>query len=197
LTYVATDTSSLPPGPSAQYEWVVITPTAAVTVPAGMSTTLRVTVEIPMREVKWVTHTLTITATSRNHPTQLLTSTLTTFTGGHWDAVQGRWEGCRFDLGNTGMVIFDDMFAVYDYMGYDEPRYDFGHTGLVIFDDLYSVYDHLGENCEPPASSGRAPDTAPALARWRGENASLTYSVVQSPVGLEKYAFIETEEKYG
>jgi hypothetical protein len=153
LTYVATDTSSLPPGDPAHYEWVVIMPTTAVTVPAGVSTTLRVTVEIPSLEVKWVTHTLTITATSRNHPTQVLTSTLTTFTGGHWDAVDGRWEGCRFDFGNTGQVIFDDMFSVYDHLGYDEPRYDFGHTGQVIFDDMFSVYDHLGENCEPPALS--------------------------------------------
>jgi len=153
LTHIATDTSSLPPGPPAQYEWVVLMPTTVVTVPAGVSTTLRVTVEIPMWEVKWVTHTLTITATSRNHATQLLTSTLTTFTGGHWDAVQGRWEGCRFDFGNTGQVIFDDMFSVYDHLGYDEPRYDFGHTGQVIFDDMFSVYDHLGENCEPPVLS--------------------------------------------
>ncbi len=197
LTYVATDTSSLPPGDPAQYEWVVIMPTTAVTVPAGMSTTLRVTVEIPNLEVKWVTHALTITATSRNHPAQVLTSTLTTFTGGHWDAVDGRWEGCRFDFGSTGMVIFDDMFSVYDHLGYDEPRYDFGHTGLVIFDDMFSVYDHLGENCEPPASIGRAPDTAPALARWQGEGASLVYSVAQSTVGLEAYALIEREEEYG
>jgi PKD repeat protein len=197
LTYVATDTSSLPPGDPAQYEWVVIMPTTAVTVPAGVSTTLRVTVEIPSLEVKWVTHTLTITATSRNHPAQVLTSTLTTFTGGHWDAVDGRWEGCRFDIGNTGQVIFDDMFSVYDHLGYDEPRYDFGHTGLVIFDDMFSVYDHLGENCEPPASSSRAPDTAPALARWQGENVSLVYSVAQSTVGLEAYALIEREEEYG
>jgi hypothetical protein len=89
------------------------------------------------------------------------------------------------------------MFSVYDHLGYDEPRYDFGHTGLVIFDDMFSVYDHLGENCEPPASIGRAPDTAPALTRWQGENVSLVYSVAQSTVGLEAYALIEREEEYG
>jgi hypothetical protein len=126
-------------------------PTAVATVPAGLSATLPVTVEIPSREVKWVTHTLTITATSRNDSTQSLASTLTTFTGGHWDAVDGRWEGCRYDFGNTGQVVFDDMFLVYDYVGYDEPRYDFGHTGQVVFDDMFAVYDHVGETCEPPS----------------------------------------------
>ncbi len=151
LTHVATDTSGLPAGPPAQYEWVVFMPTTVVTVPAGMSTTLPVTVEIPSQEVKWVTHTLTITATSRNHSAQALTSTVTTLTGGHWDVVDGRWEGCRFDFGNTGQVIFDDMFAVYDYVGYNEPRYDFGHTGQVIFDDMFSVYAEVGHNCEPPS----------------------------------------------
>ena len=125
-------------------------PTTVVTLSGGRSTTLRVTVEIPAQEVKWVTHTLTITATSRGYGTPSLTSTLRTFTGGHWDEAYDRWVGCRYDFENLGLVVFDDMLTVYGYVGYNEPRYDFGHRGLVVFDDMLSVYAHVGYDCQPP-----------------------------------------------
>ena len=132
FTDASTSTSALP---SPDNLWNVIRP-VSITVGAGLSATVPVTIEIPEAEAKWVTHTATITVTSQNHSTAG-TSLLTTFTGGHWDPACGStgcWVGCRFDLGFTGEVNFDDVREVFSHFGSTtDLLYDYGHTHEVNF----------------------------------------------------------------
>ncbi len=150
LSHIATDTSALPPalpGEEWKYDWVVRIPTSVMTVGAGLSETARITVEIPEQEVTWVTHTLTFTATSQTYATQV-TATLQTSTGGHWNGEA--WVGCRFDLGFTNEVNFDDVRETYNHFGSTvDLRYDFGHTNEVNFDDVRSAYARFGQTCAP------------------------------------------------
>jgi hypothetical protein len=144
FTDASTSTSALTPPDNL---WNVVRPTS-ITIGASLSATVNITVEIPEAEVKWVTHTATITATSQNQGTAVA-SELTTFTGGHWDGTA--WVGCRYDLGGSGRVIMDDVREVFDFLGEpDKPRYDYGHSGRVIMDDVRSAFGVVGTPCSSP-----------------------------------------------
>ena len=144
FSHVATDTSALPPGD----EWNVLMP-ANPTLDAGQSIMLQVTVEIPANETNWVTHTLTLTATSQNLSI-VVTTTLTTWTGGEWDDVDGRWEGCRFDMVSDGIIELRDWLEMKDQYGGVSPLHDFNHDGLVELRDLLFVKYSYGSNCSGP-----------------------------------------------
>lgn len=149
LSYAASDTSALAPCPDPNLcEWQVELSTMTVTVGGGTSVDFTALVLIPALEVKWVTQTLTVTATSLSYGTTQ-DAILTTSTGGVWDAGDGRWESCRFDFTSTGQVTFLDVLTINGYVGTPTLLYDIGHSGLVTFVDVLRVNASVGVNCNP------------------------------------------------
>lgn len=150
VTHVATDTSTLVGANPAIYDWVVEMPADPITVGGGLSASIPIVVEIPANEVTWVTHTMTVTATSGNNGS-MRSAVLTTGTGGTWNGSQ--WVSCRFDFYNIGTIIFADALLVYQEVttASTDERYTFYHTPNVIFADALLVYGAVqsGQNCNP------------------------------------------------
>ncbi len=137
FTDASTSTSALTPPANL---WNVVRPTS-ITVGAGLSATVNITVEIPEAEVKWVTHTATITATSQNQGTAVA-SELTTLTGGYWNGTA--WVGCRHDFDYSGRVMPSDILETADRVyAYDQPQYDFDHSGRVMPADILVTADSV------------------------------------------------------
>jgi len=152
-THVTTDTSRLPSaipgGEEGKYEWRVSMSSEMVTVAASLSATVQITVEIPAYEVKWVTHTLTVTATSQTYGTQRQ-ATLHTSTRGRKD--NQRWVSCRFDLGGSGRVNPADMTTVSSHLGSiltEDMIYDFNHSGQIDTEDVALLQAQIGTWCDP------------------------------------------------
>lgn len=139
LTYEATDTSALAV-PPLENAWVVVSDTNQLEVPAGLSATLNITVQIPMDEVKDVLHTLTTTVTSQNNGTSAA-AVFETSTGGP--------QGCRLDLGRSGQVNVFDIQQVLNASGNVNPYLDFGHSGQVNVFDVQRVLNASGTACTP------------------------------------------------
>lgn len=154
VTFTATGVtsgSSIVCGTPDLCEWPVLLSQTAITLGAGSRATLTITVLIPANEVKWVTHTLTLLATSQKDG-KSRRSFFVTATGGQWNAFLGRWVGCRFDIETTsspGFILMPDMLLLYKYMGSDAPKFDYNHDGTVSSADMKLMQTYLGKNCNP------------------------------------------------
>ncbi len=155
FTHATASTSELP---FPENLWNVVRPTS-MTIGAGASAVVPIAVEIPATETKWITHTATISVTSQNHGT-VVTSTLTTFTGGHWDPVDSRWEGCRFDFSYSGAVSYADSLLLYNLIGRHISKYEVHHFGQIVYADVLQVQSRLGITCvdERPSPPPRPAD---------------------------------------
>ena len=152
LTYIATDTSKLPvsmPDKAWKYTWVTRVVTAPISVEGQTSVRVPITIEIPANEQAWVTHTLTVTATSQTYGTQQQ-ATLQTSTRARWNG--SRWVSCRFDLGGSGRVNWKDVMVVNAHLGstlVKDMIYDFDHSGTITEEDRLIIFSKLGRWCAP------------------------------------------------
>ncbi|MBN2003426.1 MAG: hypothetical protein JXA21_08730 [Anaerolineae bacterium] len=152
FTTIVTDTGSLAPcGTPGLCEWQVLLSQPAITLGAGEHATLTVTVLIPANETLWVTHTLTLLATSQNDG-KSRRSTSVTGTGGRWNATLNRWVGCRFDVetaSSPGFILSPDILLLYKAIGSNTPGLDYNQDGQVSVLDMLLARSHLGKNCNP------------------------------------------------
>lgn len=152
FTTTATNTGSLTPcGAPALCDWQVLLSQTAVTLGPGSRASLTVTVLIPANEVKWVTHTLTLLATSQKDG-KTRRAAFVTSTGGRWNSLLSRWVGCRFDiesLSSPGGILAPDMVLLYKYVGSTAQQFDYNHNASVSVSDILLMRSHLGENCNP------------------------------------------------
>jgi len=152
FTTIATTTGSLGGcGVPDLCEWQVLLSQPSVTLGPGGSTSLTITVLIPANEVKWVTHTLGLLATSQKDG-KSRRSAFVTSTGGVWNSLLGRWVGCRFDIetaSSPGGILAPDMVLLYKYVGSATKQFDYNHDKTVSVLDILLMKSHLGENCNP------------------------------------------------
>jgi hypothetical protein len=131
--------------------WTTLYP-ATLSLGAGLSAQVAVTVEIPFVATNWITETTVFTATSQNNGSQAA-AMMATWTGGYWHIGFGKYVGCRYDLNYNGQVDFvNDIQAVAGrYGSTTELKYDFNHNGSVDFvGDIQSAAGRYGQICSAP-----------------------------------------------
>jgi len=108
--------------------------TDVVTVGAGLTETVYMTVAIPYSAAPFETDTVTVTVTPlTGDPVSMLLATNT---------------GCRFNFTPDGIVDFDDALIELGQFGVlDDPYYDLVHNGVVDFDDVLLVLGRYGDLC--------------------------------------------------
>jgi len=114
--------------------WQVLVP-GPISLNAGVSATVVVTISIAATAASKITDTATLTVTAPG----MVSAFATLLTG----------TGCRFDFSGDNFVGSTDVSRVSRHAGIDYPFYDFNHNGIVDSTDVSRVSRRAGTSCTP------------------------------------------------